>query len=79
MKHEGCVRYIFACLFCMSKREHSRNKEKCFYFTSKAHILLNNLASKHSLVMKFGKFMYYYKINFFIEKLYEKCGLETTC
>ena len=23
------------------------------------HILLNNLGSKHSLVMKFGQFMYY--------------------
>ena len=30
------VRYIFTSLFCMSKREDLRNKEKCFYFTSKA-------------------------------------------
>ena len=29
---KGCVRYIFASLFCMSKREHLRNKEKCFLF-----------------------------------------------
>ena len=29
---KGCVRYIFASLFCMSKREYSRNKEKCFLF-----------------------------------------------
>ena len=36
------------------------------------HILLNNLGSKCSLVMKFGQFMQYYK------KLYEKCGLETS-
>ena len=28
------------------------------------HILLNNLGSKHSLVMKFGQFMQYYKITF---------------
>ena len=28
------------------------------------HILLNNLGSKHSLVMKFGQFMQYYKIIF---------------
>ena len=28
---KGCVRYIFASLF-MSKREHLRNKEKCFLF-----------------------------------------------
>ena len=42
------------------------------------HILLNNLGSKRSPVMKFGQFMQYYKINFFIEKLYEKCGLEAS-
>ena len=41
-------------------------------------ILLNNLGSKRSLVMKFGQFMQYYKIFFFIKKLYEKCGLETS-
>ena len=42
------------------------------------NILSNNLGSKHSLVMKFGQFMKYYKIKFFIEKFYEKCGLETS-
>ena len=31
------------------------------------HILLNNLGSKRSLVMKFGQFMQYYKI-FFLSK-----------
>ena len=41
------------------------------------HILLNNLGSKRSLVMKFGQFMQYYKI-IFIKKFYEKCGLETS-
>ena len=29
---KGCVRYIFASLFCMCKREHFRKKEKCFLF-----------------------------------------------
>ena len=29
---KGCVRYIFASLFCMSKREHLQNKEKRFLF-----------------------------------------------
>ena len=29
---KGCVRYIFANLFCISKGEHFRNKEKCFLF-----------------------------------------------
>ena len=29
---KGCVRYIFASFFCMSKREHLWNKEKCFLF-----------------------------------------------
>ena len=42
------------------------------------HILQNNLGSKHSLVIKFGQFMYNNKIKFFIRKFYEKCGLETT-
>ena len=28
------------------------------------HILLNNLGSKHSLVMKFGRFVQYYKMIF---------------
>ena len=36
------------------------------------HILLSNLGSKYSLVMKFGQFMQYYKIILFIEKFYEK-------
>ena len=29
---KGCVRFIFASLFCMSKREHLWSKEKCFRF-----------------------------------------------
>ena len=29
---KGCVRYIFITLFCMSKREHLQNEEKCFLF-----------------------------------------------
>ena len=29
---KGCVCYIFASLFCMSKREHLQNKEKRFLF-----------------------------------------------
>ena len=29
---QGCVCYIFASLFCISKREHLGNKEKCFLF-----------------------------------------------
>ena len=29
---KGCVRYIFTSLFCMSKKEYLRNKEKCFSF-----------------------------------------------
>ena len=42
------------------------------------HILLNNLKSKRSLVMKFGQFMQYYKIIFFRKKFYEKCDLGTS-
>ena len=29
---KGCVHYIFASLFFMSKREHLWNKEECFSF-----------------------------------------------
>ena len=32
------------------------------------HILLNNLGSKHCLVIKFGQFMQFYKTKFFIKK-----------
>ena len=42
------------------------------------HILLNNLGSKHGLIMKFVKFMQYYKISFLIKIFYEKCDLETS-
>ena len=28
--------------------------------------------------MKFGQFMQYYKMQFFIKKVYQKCGLETS-
>ena len=38
---KGCVLYIFPSLFCKSKTELFRNKEKCFfYFTSKALFVL---------------------------------------
>ena len=40
--------------------------------------LLNNLGGKPSLVIKFGQFVQYYKIIFFIKNFYEKCGLETS-
>ena len=33
---KGCVRYIFASLFCMSKREHLQDKEKRFLFYFKS-------------------------------------------
>ena len=35
------------------------------------HILLNNLGSKHSLVMKSGQFKQYYKI-IFLSQIYMK-------
>ena len=52
---KGCVCYIFASMFCMSKREHLRNKEKCFLFHFENSF--RYLGSKHSLVTKFGQFM----------------------
>ena len=30
---KGCVRYIFASLFCMSKREHFGNNKKMFFIS----------------------------------------------
>ena len=33
---KGCVCYIFASLFCMSKRKHLQNKGKCFLFHFKS-------------------------------------------
>ena len=42
------------------------------------HILLNYLGSKHSLLLKFGQFMYYYKRKFFIKKLYKKYCQQTS-
>ena len=48
---KGCARYIFACLFCVSKRQHFRIKKKCFfYFNSKALFILE--------LMKFQLFRY---------------------
>ena len=38
------------------------------------HILLNNC----SLVMKFGQFIQYYKIIFFIKEVYKNCALENS-
>ena len=42
------------------------------------YVLLNNLESKRSLVMKYGLFIQYYKVIFFVKKFYEKCGLGTS-
>ena len=52
----------------------SSNAQAC----NTKHISFNNLGSKHSLVIKFGQSMQYYKIKFFIKKIYEKCGLDTS-
>ena len=41
-------------------------------------ILLNNLGTKHSLVIKFGQFNVTLQSKFFIKKLYEKSSLETS-
>ena len=35
VRFKGCVRYIFTSLFCISKREHSWNKEKKIIFILK--------------------------------------------
>ena len=46
--------------------------------TNKKYILLINLGSKHSLLMKFGQFMSYYKRKKFVKKLYKNCDLKTS-
>ena len=42
---KGCASYIFASLFCMSKREHLLSKEKCllFRFKSSFHSWYSNV------------------------------------
>ena len=44
---KGCVPYIFASLFCMSKSEHFWNKEKCllFYFESSSRFCDNQIST----------------------------------
>ena len=47
---QGCASYIFASLFCKSKREHLWNKEKCFFFHFKDLFVLE--------IIKFWLFKY---------------------
>ena len=42
------------------------------------YILLNNLGNKHSLLMKFGQFVSYYKRQKIIKKFQENFDLETS-
>ena len=42
------------------------------------HILLNNLDSKYSLVVRFGQLLWYYKRKVIIKNLHEQCDLETS-
>ena len=46
---------------------------------TRKYISLNNLESKHSLLLKFDQFMSYYKRKKFIKKFYKKCNLKTVC
>ena len=46
--------------------------------TRNIYISLNNLVSKHSLLMKFGHFMSHYKRKNFIKKVCKNCGLKTS-
>ena len=50
---------------------------KCLSINMK-HILLNNLESIHSLVIRFGQFTLYYQRQIAIKKLCEKCGPESS-
>ena len=44
---------------------------------AKNTFLLNKFGSKHSLLMKFGQFVPYYKRKNFIETFYKNCDLKT--
>ena len=61
--------FLLGCFVCLKESSYETRKN-VFYFTSQG--------SEHSLVMKFGRFMYNYKMKFFIKKFYEKCGSETS-
>ena len=50
---------------------------KCLSINKK-YILLNNLGSKHGLLMKFGLFISYSKRNNFNKKFYKRYGLKTS-
>ena len=45
------------------------------YAWNKKCILLNNLGGKHSLVMKFVQFMWYYKKKNFYQSIIQKCWI----
>ena len=45
---------------------------------NKKYILLNNLGSKHSLLIKLGQFMSYYKRKNFLKKFNKNCDLKTS-
>ena len=44
----------------------------------KKYILLNSLGSKHSLFMKFGQIISYYKRKIFFKKFNKNCNLKTS-
>ena len=49
---------------------------KCPSIKQKLNYTLNNLGSKHSLLMKFGQFISYSKRNNFIKEVLQKLGPE---
>ena len=50
---KGCVRYAFASFFFKSKKEHLRNKEKCFLFHFKSSFRSRENQISEFLVFKF--------------------------
>ena len=55
---KGCVRYIFTSLFCMSKRELFRKKEKCFLFHFES-----SFRAKHNQILTFQIFKCHDMVN----------------
>ena len=48
------------------------------YILRRKNVLLNNLGSKHILLMKLGQIISYYKRKNFIKIFYKNCDLETS-
>ena len=78
---ERCFSFHFKSSFCSQENQILEFYILKFHDVIKClsiNFLLNNLGSKHSLLMKFGQCMPYYIRKNFIKKLYQNCSLTTS-